>query len=186
MVSAVKTIPLTSTRDLFRQDMSSPAEIQQWWVLQTRSRAEKSLARQLSRQNISFFLPLFERRRRVLRRLVCTQIPLFPGYLFLCGTEEERRKSLESNLVARCLDVADQKGISTDLARIRDLIDSGAPLAPEARLRPGMQAEIRSGPLAGHRGQVLRKGGKLKFVIEVDFLQQGASVEIDASMIQPI
>jgi hypothetical protein len=48
-----------------------------------------------------------------------------------------------------------------------------------------MQAEIVSGPLTGYRGTVVRNGSNLKFVIEVDFLQRGASVEIDSAMIRP-
>lgn len=159
-----------------------------WWVLHTRPRAEKSLARLLLRQNVSYFLPIHERRRRVQRRLVCSYLPLFPGYVFLYGDEEARRLALETNLVANTLTVGDQQQLSADLTRVYEAIQSGMPLAPEERLQPGMPAEIVSGPLAGMRGRILRRQDSriVKFVIEVQLLQRGTSVEVDSSMVRPV
>jgi len=159
-----------------------------WWVLQTRSRGEKSLARRLLQCGVSFFLPLHERRKRIQRRLVRSHLPLFPGYLFFRGSEESRREALETNLVVNCLHVEEQHRFANDMARIFELVTSGAALSPEERLTPGMAAEITSGPLAGRRGKILRcgHGRTLKFVVAVDFLQQGVSVEVDDSMIRAV
>ena len=164
------------------------SELDRWWVLHTRPRSEKALARLLVRKHISFFLPQHERQRRIQRRLVRSYIPLFPGYLFLRGDETDRQTALETNLVAGSLHVENQEQLFGDLVNINNLIQSGAPLSPEQRLQPGMPAEIVSGPLAGIRGNVIkRRGAKaLKFVIEVKLLQQGTSVEVDSSMIQPV
>ena len=41
-----------------------------------------------------------------------------------------------------------------------------------------------SGPLAGIPGKVVREGKRLKFVVEVTFLQQGVCLEIDAGMLE--
>ena len=181
--------PYLSPADLF----SSPSDRQflpdaeRWWVLRTRPQFEKSLARCLCRDGLSFFLPLYKRSRRIQRRLVRSYLPLFPGYVFLRATDEGLQKAFETNFVVRVLRVEDQAQLSDDLLRIYDLIQSGAPLAAEERLRTGMLAEIVSGPLAGHRGTVIRRAGSktLKLVIKIDFLQQGASVEVDSSMIRP-
>lgn len=172
--------------DLFSGPLESDGDRKRWWALHTRPRAEKALARRLVSQRISFFLPHYERRRRLQRRLVRALLPLFPGYLFLRTSDEGRRKALETNLVAASLHIQEQEQTSAELAKIFRLIVSGAPLSPEARLRPGMRAEITAGPLCGLQGNVIRRGKALRFVIEVDFLQRGASVEIDASMIQPV
>lgn len=159
-----------------------------WWALHTRPRAEKALSRRLLRERIPFFLPLQERRRRLQRRLVRSSVPLFPGYLFLRGSDDARRKALETNLVVGSLHVADQVRLTSDLVRVYDLINSGEPVFPEERLQPGMPAEIINGPLAGLRGTVVRRQGTkvLRFVVEVDFLQRGTSVEIDSAMVQPV
>jgi transcriptional antiterminator RfaH len=163
-------------------------EEERWWALHLRPRSEKSLSRCLLRNHISFFLPLFERRRRIQRRQVCSYLPLFPGYLFLRGGDTARRIAIETNLVAGSLFVEDQKQFLKDISLILRLMRSGSALSPTERLQPGMPAEIISGPLAGIRGKIMRKTGTrtLKFVIEVEFLQRGTSVEVESSMVQPL
>jgi transcriptional antiterminator RfaH len=184
-MAVVPAEPYLFRCDLLNNQGSADPE-QRWWALRTRPRAEKTLARQLHGRGVPFFLPLHERRRVLQRRLVRSFLPLFPGYLFIRGADEDRIESLKTNMVAQCLNVVDQEQFSESLRNIFSLMEAGAPLSPEERLQPGMQAEIVSGPLAGYRGTVVRSGSKLKFVIEVDFLQRGASVEIDSAMIRPI
>ena len=157
-----------------------------WSVLHTRPRTEKSLARVLHRQGVTFFLPLYERKQRIQRRLVRSYLPLFPSYLFMRGDDGARTMALETNLLVGTLQVADQERLETDLARIFKLIQAGAPLTPEERLEPGMAAEITGGPLAGQRGRVVRRGSSMRLIIEVDFLQQGASVEVDSTQIRAV
>ncbi len=158
-----------------------------WWVLHTRPRAEKELARRLRERRVSYFLPLHERRKRFQRRLVVSHLPLFPGYMFLLGDHEARWTAADTNLVVNFLDVPDQQRLTVELKQIHQLINSGAHLTPETRLQPGMSAEIISGALAGIRGIIRQRRGStsLRFIIEVDLLHQGASVEVDSSMVQP-
>ena len=58
-----------------------------------------------------------------------------------------------------------------------------APITPEDRLQSGMKVEVRSGALAGLRGTVLRTAAGRRFVVQVDFIQRGASVELDDFML---
>lgn len=172
--------------ELFAELAEGGADVLPWWVLHTRPRTEKLVARMLLRADVSFFLPLYERTRKMQRRTVRSHLPLFPGYVFLRGDEDARQAALETNLLANCLEVFDQEQFQEDLVRTHRLLASGAPVTPESRLQPGMPAEIISGPLTGCRGKILRCGSGLRFVIEVDFLHQGASVEVEAHMVQPL
>jgi transcriptional antiterminator RfaH len=156
-----------------------------WWVLHTRPRAEKTLARRCLRRQLAFFLPLHKRQWRSGGRLLCSHVPLFPSYLFLCGDSAGRLAALETNLVARCLPVEDQARLHADLARVYRLIVSDAPLTPEERLQPGDLVDIVAGPLAGLQGKVLRRGKQLKLLVEVEFLQRGVSAEIESWMLRP-
>jgi transcriptional antiterminator RfaH len=178
--------PSVSPGDLFSPDFQQSLESGVWWALHTRPRAEKSLARRLAQHEIAFFLPLHEKSRRQQRRWIRSRLPLFPSYLFLFGAEDARRRALETNLVVNCLAIQDQARVASDLFRLHELIESGMSVFPEERLRPGMRAQIASGPLSGMCGTVIRCGRTRKFVVEVDFLQQGASVELDASLIEPV
>ena len=150
-----------------------------WWVLQTRSRQEKSLARQLREARAAFYLPLVARRCRVRGRVLTSYVPLFTGYVFLLGDAEDRLKALATYRAVRSLRTTDQERLWQDLTQVHRLIVSGAPVTPEDRLAPGMVVEIRTGPLAGLRGKILRTASGRRFVVQVDFIQQGASVLLD-------
>jgi transcriptional antiterminator RfaH len=157
-----------------------------WWALHTRPRAEKALARTLRAQGLPHFLPQYERRWRSRGRALCAYVPLFPGYLFLHGDGEARRRALVTNLVANCLPVADQARLWYDLVGVWRLMTSGAMLSPEDRLVPGTRVEIIGGPLVGLEGTVLRSGTRSRFYVSVTFLQRGVSAEVEAWMLSPV
>jgi transcriptional antiterminator RfaH len=177
--------PFVYPEDLLEQPVALPEDSARWWVLHTRPRTEKSLARRLLRAPTPFFLPLRKRQWRHRGRLLCSYVPLFPGYVFLHSDSQSVFKTLETNMVARVLQVPDQAQLHSDLARVYCLIATDAPLTPEERLKPGALVEITSGPLAGLEGKVIRRGKQLKFIVEVQFLQSGVSVEIESWMIEP-
>jgi transcriptional antiterminator RfaH len=150
-----------------------------WWVLHTRPRQEKSLARQLYRGRIPYYLPLIPHRWRLRGRMVTSHVPLFPGYVFLFGDREERLAALMTNRVVRVLEVPAQVILRRDLQQIYRLITAGLPVTPESQLTPGVMVEITSGPLAGLRGRILRTASGQRFVVQIDFIQQGASVLLE-------
>jgi transcriptional antiterminator RfaH len=156
-----------------------PGPDRQWLVLHTKPRQEKSLARQLLEVQVPFYLPIVQRRLLVRGRRLTSHVPLFAGYVFLLGNNEQRVTALTTNRVVRTLPVGDQEGLWRDLRQVNQLITSGAPITPEDRLVPGAAVEIRTGPLAGLRGKILRTASGRRFVVEVDFIQRGASVLLD-------
>jgi transcription antitermination factor NusG len=151
----------------------------EWWVLHTRPRQEKSLARQLLEQHIPFYLPIIQRRFRLRGRNMTSHVALFPGYVFLLGNRDQRLGALTTNRVVRTLPVANQVVLWHDLKQVERLLASGAPITPEERLTPGVAVEINTGPLAGLKGKILRTASGRRFVVEVDFIQRGASVLLD-------
>jgi hypothetical protein len=50
------------------------------------------------------------------------------------------------------------------------------PDTPEDGLRPVTAVEIRQGRLAGMRGKIVRTASRRRWVVEVKFIQRGASV----------
>ncbi len=152
---------------------------QRWQVLHTKPRQEKSLARRLHSKGIAFYLPVVHRRLALRGRVLSSHVPLFPGYLFLLGDGEARLHALGTGCVVRPLEVADQQGLWGDLRQIQRLIATGAPVTPEERLAPGMTVEITRGSLAGLRGKIVRAASGNRFVVEVHFIQRGASALLD-------
>lgn len=157
-----------------------------WLVLHTKARQEKSLARELVKFGIPFYLPLVKKTSIVRGRKRTSFVPLFGGYIFLFGSAEERLRSLTTNRITSILAVEDQSQLASDLRQIRQLIASDAPLTVESRLGPGQQVRVRQGAFAGLEGTVLKRRGETRLLVSINFLQQGASVEIDDFMLDPL
>jgi transcriptional antiterminator RfaH len=178
--------PFVSPPTLLVDGPTEAAPPGRWWVLHTRPRAEKTLARRCLRRDVAYFLPVHKRQwRSNAGRLLSSYVPLFTSYLFLHGDDAARLVALETNLVVRCLAVDDQAQLYADLARVHQLIVADAPLTPEERLQPGDLVDIIAGPLTGLHGKVLRRGKQLKLLVEVQFLQRGVSTEIESWMLRP-
>jgi transcriptional antiterminator RfaH len=157
----------------------------QWWVLHTKPRTEKTLARKLLDREIGFYLPLYEHRLPSQTRVRKSYLPLFPSYVFLFGNAEQRRQALETNLVVQTLPVSDQLRLRSDLQAVHRILETRQKVTPEERLQPGTPVRIVAGPLAGLEGVVTRKGRQLRFVIEVRFFAQGVATEIESWMLEP-
>lgn len=167
-------------------DETSPeAQERRWWVLYTKARQEKAVARDMLRAEVPFYLPLVKRRILCGGRRLVTHRPLFPGYLFLFGSEEERIRALATNRVVHTLGVPDPARLRHELRQLRLLVASDAPLTVESRLAPGARVRVRGGPLMGIEGTVLRRRHETRLLVAVDFLQQGASVEIEDFLLEP-
>ena len=157
-----------------------------WWVLHTRPRAEKALARKFLGSRLDFFLPLAKKEWRNRGRLFTSHLPLFPGYVFLRGDGQARLRALETNQVAHVLPVPDPARLRADLARVYHVMLADLLMTPEDRLQPGTPVVVVGGPLTGLEGKVLRRGKELRFFIEVHLLQRGVSVEVESWMIRPL
>jgi transcription antitermination factor NusG len=158
-----------------------------WWTLYTLARREKELMRRLRGLDIGHYSPLIRRRSRSPGgRTRESYIPLFAGYVFVHGNVQQRYQALTTNCVSRCLAVPDGARLTYDLRQIRRLVESDAPLTPEARIEPGRRVRVRSGSMAGLEGTVVKRRGKEWLVVAVEFLQQGASVLLEDFQVEPL
>ncbi len=157
-----------------------------WWTLYTRARQEKAISRTLLARQVPFYLPLVKKTSIIRGRSVTSHIPLFPGYVFLYGSDEERVFSLTTNRISRILTIDDPDSFWRDLQQVHRLIASNAPLTVESRLVSGNRVRVTSGPLMGIEGTVLSRRGGDRLLVSVDFLQRGASVEIDDFSLEPL
>ena len=163
--------------DLFAPD-ARPDGLR-WWVAHTRPRQEKAVARRLLADGTPYYLPCRTTRTRAGGRVVAAHIPLFAGYVFVRATDAEKWKVLATKRVAQLLPVNDQDRLWADLRRVRRVLDLGRPVTAERTLPPGTPVTVRDGPLTGMTGTVIREAGGFKFVVRVDFIQQGVAVVVD-------
>jgi transcriptional antiterminator RfaH len=166
--------------DLFAA--ADPAGVK-WWVLHTKPRAEKAIARSLFAHQVPFFLPTYENKRRAGGRVLTSHLPLFAGYMFLRGTEDDRGTALGTNQIANCIPATAH--LRGELEAVYRVMTCESPFGPETPLVPGAPIKIVHGPLAGIRGKVLRRGNRVTVFVEVQMLKQGVAVEIEEWMVAP-
>jgi transcriptional antiterminator RfaH len=167
-------------------ELSTEESARRWWAVYTKARQEKAFARQLLSLNIPFYLPLVGKDNLIRGRRVRSHIPLFGGYVFLFGDENERVKSLTTNRISTLLPVDRQDQLRHDLLQVAKLIQMDAPLTVEKRLSAGDHVRIRRGPMEGLEGTVISRRGKMRLLVAVTMLQQGVSVEIDDFLLEPL
>ncbi len=180
---------LPKQRDIFPADLLDEAggpagrgvgDAAHWVAFYTLARREKDLMRKLEAAGVPFYSPLVRRRLHSAGgRVRSSFVPLFPGYVFAPVDDEQRRAALATNSVARWLSIADERMLVCDLRAIKRLIDTDKPLTPEARLEPGQSVRVRSGPMRGMEGVVVKRRGQERLLVAVRFLNQGASIELE-------
>ena len=158
-----------------------------WWLLHTKPRNEKALARDLYDCGLNYFLPLVTAARRYGRRRVELLIPLFPGYLFLrCLSEDERFAALTTSRVVRMIEINDQACIRTELEQLRRVLTAGKKMDLYPSIKRGRRCRVMSGSLKGLEGVVTTRRNNGRIFLSVGALGQSAMVNIDVACLEPI
>ncbi len=158
-----------------------------WWAAYTLSRREKELLRRLRVLNIPHYCPTVTKKwRSPAGRVRTSQIPLFPGYVFMQADADQRQSAIKTNCISRTLPVSNSQELLADLGQIWQLIESEVALTQESRIQPGQSVRVISGPLQGVEGTVIRREGREHLLVSVQFLQQGASVLIEDFQVESI
>ena len=158
----------------------------QWWVGHTKSRFEKAFAWDLLSQGIEYFLPLIERVRISGGRKRRVMAPLFPSYVFFCGSDEDRYRAMTTNRLCQALEVHDQETLVGELAAIEKALAGKAKLDPYPFAAVGRRCRITAGPFRGLEGIVIQRNGTARIVLQVAILGQGAAMEVDTDLLEPV
>jgi transcription antitermination factor NusG len=156
-----------------------------WWVTHTKARQEKAFAHELCARNTSYFLPLYEKRTIIRGRTFRPLVPLFPGYVFVCGTENDRLGMFRGNRIARTIPVADQPRLVGELTQIQQALKAEATFDPWPYLREGRRCRVTAGPFKGIEGVIARRRDVTRLVLTISLLGQSVALHIDPSLLEP-
>lgn len=157
-----------------------------WWVLHTRARNEKRVAAALAEHGVQHYLPLVSVRHTYAKRKATFRVPLFPGYVFLCGDHRDCDVARLTNRVAAILVVADQAKLRWELQQVCRAIEREEAVALYPALQAGQRCRVTSGPLKGLEGVVERHGGRCRMYLSVSMLGQSAMVEVDGALLEVV
>ena len=165
-------------------ETSNPAS--NWYALYTRHQHEKAVTQVLSRKGFEILLPLYESVRRWKDRTRVLSLPLFTCYVFLKGGLERRSEVLNTPGIYELLSSGGQPiAIPTaEIDAIQQVMKSGLRLEPHRLLKIGERVRIKSGPLAGLQGLLVRQKNVYRLVISVEMLGRAAAVEVDSFLVE--
>jgi transcription antitermination factor NusG len=174
--------------DIFPENLleqPAPEKDEGWYAMYTLARHEKEFMRMLRPLKIAHYGPMVQQRKRSpAGRIRTSYVPLFTGYVFICGDEVARHNAVSTGCISRCLPVTESEQLIEDLRRIRMVLEKGADVRPEPKPLVGRTAIVKRGAMMGLKGTVTKVDSQHRFTVLVTFMQQGASVVVDEADVE--
>jgi len=160
---------------------------ERWYAAYTCANHEKRVAKQLEERAVEHFLPLYGSVRRWKDRKVKLELPLFPGYVFVRLALRDRLRVLQTPGVARLVGFGGLPAALPDqeMEAMRNGLERQLRLEPHPYLTIGRRVRLKSGPLMGLEGFLVRRKGLLRLVLSLDLIQRSVAVEVDAADVEP-
>jgi transcription antitermination factor NusG len=159
-----------------------------WYAIYTRHQHEKTVAESLTNNGIEVFLPTYGVVRQWKDRTKNLLMPLFPSYVFLHGGLDRRVKVLSTPGVYSFVSVAGQPAAihEAEIEAIRKAVTSGLRAEPFPFLQCGDRVRVKTGPLMGIEGILIRKKATYRLILSAELLQKSIAVEVDAFTVEPV
>jgi len=152
-----------------------------WYALYTAPRHEKQIASRISQQGISCFLPLYRSVRRWKDRRKELSLVLFPGYVFVRLQLQDRFRVLQLPGAVRLVTFNGQPAAlpEQEVEDLRGRLAGSGNIEPYPYLKVGRQVRVRSGPLQGLEGIILRTKDRCRIVLSIHLIMRSLAVEVD-------
>jgi transcription antitermination factor NusG len=159
-----------------------------WYALYTRHQCEKVVSQALSAKGFDAFLPQYRAIHRWKDRRKELLLPLFPNYVFIRGGLDRMLNILTTPGVHSLVAWAGRPANipQEEIDAVRRLVNSSLPIEPHSFLKCGDWVRIKSGPLEGIQGVLVRKKSAFRLVLSVQMLAQSASVEVDINVVERV
>jgi len=153
----------------------------QWYALYTAPRHEKQVADRINRQGISCFLPLYRSMRRWKDRRKELSLVLFPGYVFVRMALQNRFRVLQLPGAVRLVSFNGQPAPlpEDEIENLRSRLVGSNNIEPHPYLTAGRHVRVRSGPLQGLEGIILRTKDRCRIVLSIHLIMRSLAVEVD-------
>jgi transcription antitermination factor NusG len=158
-----------------------------WYAVYTWAHHEKRVAEHLAQRQIRGFLPVYRSVHRWKDRRKEIELALFPSYIFVHFVLNERVRVLEIPGVVNLVG-AQGKPTPLDDREIESFqrgADGCVRMEPHPFLHAGRRVRVRSGPMTGLEGVLVRRKDGLRLVVSIEILMRAVAVEIDEADVEP-
>lgn len=153
-----------------------------WVCVRTRPQWEKRFAKWLKINQLAHYLPTYQHRTTSYRKTRTTQLPLFPGYVFVEGNYT-KGDFCKSDSVVRVLPASchqERIALHQQLRQLWIAENAGLPMRPVPIPQKGQQIEVREGILKGMVGIFQKQGRNDTLVLTVDMIGVAVTVEMNS------
>lgn len=160
----------------------------QWYAAYVCANHEKRVAKQLGCRSVEHFLPLYPSVRLWKDRRMQLELPLFPGYIFVRMELGDRLRVLQTPGVVHLVGFGGRPVAlpEEEVARLREGLTADLRPEPWTYLTTGRQVRILRGPLEGFQGILLRRKGRLRFVLSLDLIRRSIIADVDVADLAPV
>jgi transcription antitermination factor NusG len=182
------TVELNTALPIAIQDRL-PAEYVElnWYAVYTWAHHEKRVAEQMRQRQLRGFLPVYRSIRRWKDRRKEIELALFPSYVFVHLALKDRVRVLE---IPGVVHLVSARGKPTrlpdhEIESFQRGLEGCVRMEPHPYLQAGRRVRVRSGPMTGLEGLLLRRKDGLRLVVCVEILMRAVAVEIDEADVEP-
>jgi transcription termination/antitermination protein NusG len=140
----------------------------------------------LANKGFQVFLPLYFALHCWKDRTKRLSLPLFPCYVFLREGLERRLAVLTTPGVHGLVSFCGRPSPipQHEIDAVRRMVEKGTHCEPHPYLKCGDWVRVKTGPLAGLEGVLVRKKNLFRLVISVELLQQSVAIEVEATAVE--
>lgn len=162
-----------------------------WYVVHTKPRQEQRALLNLERQGYQCYLPVLPVEKIRQKKLVVSEEPLFPRYLFICLDASMTGKSwgpIRSTLGVSRLVSFGQEPTRIDPALIETLKhhDEQLRAEPDRLFDAGESVVIKDGPFAGIQAVYQMADGESRAMVLIELLSKPTVMRIDVSSLRKV
>lgn len=160
-----------------------------WYVITTRSRAEKKVGVQLEKLGIGCFVPLQKQLRQWKDRKKWVEVPLLAPYVFVQVEPRYRNEVFQVPGVLKFVMVAGEPAVFSpeEVQRVRDICASGFSVTVRYdHFDVGDEVEVTEGILSGLRGRLTSEANGTKLHVRISGIGCMASITIDRNTVRKI
>lgn len=158
-----------------------------WHVAYVITRHEKVVAQELSRRSVESFVPVYRAVHYWNKRRAQVELPLFPSYVFVRMTFRERLRVLQVPAVVHLVTF---NGLPASIPE--EEIEALRTAVRLRRAQPhpyhslGDRVRIKSGPLKGLEGILMKQPTSSRIIVAVDFIHRSVSVELEPNDLEGV
>ena len=109
------------------------------------------------------------------------ELALFPGYVFVQMTLENRLQVLQLPGVVRLVSFNGQPAAlpADQIEALQGRLSAAVRVEPHPYLQAGRKVRVRSGPMQGLEGIIVRRKDSCRVIFSIDLIRRSVAVEVD-------